>query len=575
MFKCFIKSRRLQLYIPILIALLSTNIASPTSSHALNPQRTGNAREDIKAALINLITATPSKIDNTATLSNPELGCKYPKNDELTEKTTLLAFPGGEEVAVSGYGYWFTTYDYVYPDPDIKYKGQRSISAIRFGGFILPLALFFEFSGTFDASNWNGICFWYMRNSQCENYTFIALIDENIKFADYYWENLPNDQWIWLSASFNDSLWCIDEGFNWQKIKYLVFATDAFSSEEYLTIAWMHIDEPMFYAIRGSGLVDYADVSSSNTKIYGELFVDTQEYISDADFWAVRITVEKLVADLLPFYIEVRLEMPPECEEFPANHVPQSGEYGRSRASYSFSYHGIGFSVALPLYVVTYERQTDTKTRIKWQVSPSMYSLIATCEGPVMADYCQFAVGFKVPEGFKPYVQAQVSIAYYKDYGITKRVHSAETLSLMVDPPGVGEIPPMNPPTFNPPQELKTVKINSFRIFSPHNESHNTTKILKDGFGVWLNITFGLKNTQAMVGVELYDKNNRLVSGIWVLASAWCYGTSTCTVYNSIANFAALGQGTLRIMLKTNWAWQENCNFIPEYHIPIEIIDVR
>lgn len=209
---------------------------------------------------------------------------------------------------------------------------------------------------------------------------------------------------------------------------------------------------------------------------------------------------------------------------------------------------------------------------MQWKVEPNK-NIFGIDEGPVFTDYCQFAVGFRTPANRKPYVWIFAEVVYYRYMGDAPIFPEElkDKLWLDVDPQGAEVITPSDPPTIAYPKEVSIVRINAFKI--SQSWSSNTT-VLKRGemYTFWLNLTWGLKNTQVMIGVEVYDSSGQLVSGSWVLASSWVYNVSTyCEFGTAISKIAALGSATIEVTVKTDWPEKKNYDFIPKITIPIRI----
>jgi hypothetical protein len=331
------------------------------------------------------------------------------------------------------------------------------------------------------------------------------------------------------------------------------------------------------------GLIDIDEEVGNKTTVYAELFHDGEETIDEYDFWAVRVTVEDppvIPIYTEPFYVRVYLEMADWCEEFPANHVPQSGEYGRTKYSLSFSFYGIGFSVTNALYSITFSKwQEGGKTKMQWIVEPNK-NIIGVAEGPVFRDYCQFGVGFRTPADKKPYVRIFAEVVYYSHLGFRLILFNElqDELWLEVDPPGADMIDISQPPTIEYPEQIRIFRINSFKISlgaTSWEEAENTT-VLKKGWGLscWFNITSGLENVPTMVGVEVYDSDGQLVEGCWILSEpSWAFGTHLYGFGGGPAlPNAVLGNGTIVILVMTNWPWKENAlEIIPQITISIRI----
>ena len=162
---------------------------------------------------------------------------------------------------------------------------------------------------------------------------------------------------------------------------------------------------------------DYKTGSNGQLKVTAVLYKDTGERDSNYDYYAIKATLQdiKYQNDIWtsPLIAVLRIIVPSYAVEVPVNHEPQAGiHFGQSRIS--FSYQGIGFSTLLPSMFVSYTDSTSGSYRyFDWRADGTT-GIIAWAF--VFEDYAEYAVGIRVPQGYKPYVYVGGQVAWYTSW---------------------------------------------------------------------------------------------------------------------------------------------------------------
>ncbi|MBD3159423.1 MAG: hypothetical protein GF309_11585 [Candidatus Lokiarchaeota archaeon] len=198
-------------------------------------------------------------------------------------------------------------------------------------------------------------------------------------------------------------------------------------------------------------IIDSNYDEGSQLKVSVVLKQDTGEQDDEWDYYSMKVTIEdtKYKNDfwVFPLKAVVYVSVPLDAEEVPSNHRPKAG-FKYTQSSFSFEYEGITFSLTLPKMSIAYEESTDDNYRyFKWTLDgatgPIGWSQIFT-------DYADFAVGVRVPQGFKMQAWAWSEVAWYQNYGLVWLYHSKEAIGwVYVDSPG-SILPPVLPTIPNP-----------------------------------------------------------------------------------------------------------------------------
>jgi hypothetical protein len=188
-------------------------------------------------------------------------------------------------------------------------------------------------------------------------------------------------------------------------------------------------------------IIDSDYKKGTQLKVSAVLYKDTGEIDSSWDYYAIKVTLQDIKYQndpwLSPLIAGVRIAVPTWAEEVPANHEPTAGWHW-GQASITFTYQGIGFSMLLPSYYVTYSDSVSGSWRyFDWTVDGDGIWF-------VFEDYAEFAVGVRVPQGWKPYFYVQGWAHWYTFYIFVFYYHSTDNVYwVVVDPPSVdpGELP--------------------------------------------------------------------------------------------------------------------------------------
>jgi hypothetical protein len=272
-----------------------------------------------------------------------------------------------------------------------------------------------------------------------------------------------------------------------------------------------------------------------------------------------------------PLYAKVHLEMQGSAEEFPDNHQPQAGSYGSHPVSLGFSYYGIGFSVTAPAYYIDYSGgYQNGKLIIEWNIRPSTMLFIAA--GWVFIDYTSYAIGVRVPEGYKPYVMAYTEVVYYKKTDLWPIYYDQLIDKVgwaVVDPPGANPVVPETPDPMNPPTEVYTARVNQVQTTDWKGQAKTTFRRGEDIY-IYFNWDWGPNDTMTLV-TELYDNTSTRIGFCAVWYSNLSLGNYECGFGLLISNSANLGSATLHVNIYTCYPWQGGKEYSPETIVTMEI----
>lgn len=212
--------------------------------------------------------------------------------------------------------------------------------------------------------------------------------------------------------------------------------------------------------------------STSKLELDGVMYHDWSSGTPNYDYWAIEVTLSDLKyknsgtidSEIHPWTTTIELEMNSFCEEFPANHLPQQGDYGSSQASLGFSYMGIGFSIQGSAYSVSFREWHDPSTDnlvCQWTFDFGTFLGIPAglpwhTGGPFpWIDYVQVSIGVRTPVAYKPTVQIGASNVWELHTYIPNRFYYADSDYVWdspLDPPESVPITPKNmstAPLFN------------------------------------------------------------------------------------------------------------------------------
>ncbi|WGM88524.1 MAG: hypothetical protein NUK63_06260 [Candidatus Bathyarchaeum tardum] len=154
------------------------------------------------------------------------------------------------------------------------------------------------------------------------------------------------------------------------------------------------------------------------------LYKDTGELDPNYDYYAIKVTLADIEYQndewTCPYVATVRVAVPLDAIEPPGSHQPTAG-FHSGQASISFSFEGIGFSMQLPAYQVSYSTSTDANFRyFDWTIDGDGWWFI-------FQDYAEFSVGIRVPQDSEPEVWAGGWAAWYTYYGLIFQPHSEDS----------------------------------------------------------------------------------------------------------------------------------------------------
>jgi len=211
-------------------------------------------------------------------------------------------------------------------------------------------------------------------------------------------------------------------------------------------------------------LIDSDAKTGNKLRISIGLYKDAGEQDPKYDCYAVKAYIENIYSrnDFWKgiLFADIQLLFPDWCDEIPTNHKPEAG-FRWSESTVSFSFEGIGFSIRLPAFSVSYEiTKKNGWLRITWK-----YSGLIGGKGPValwawwvFSDYTEAAVGVRVPAG-KKHCYMKAWAAWYKHWLFFCRLDAMERVAFCyVDPPDVEP----EPLTFEP-EEVETPSIITIR----------------------------------------------------------------------------------------------------------------
>jgi len=356
-----------------------------------------------------------------------------------------------------------------------------------------------------------------------------------------------------------------------QKLSYL----DGFYSKEYSSAATPYLEVTCSSDLP-HGLIDTDEIFGEKTRLCAELFHDGLESDPDYDYFAVRVTVADpyiVVPTHHPLYVKVRLEMQDFCEEFPDNHQPQAGSYGSHPISLGFSYYGIGLSVTAPAYYIDYFRgYQNGKLIVEWNIRPS--TILGIAAGWVFIDYTSYAIGVRVPEGYKPYVIAYTEVDYYKRMSLWPIYYDQLVDKVgwgAVDPPGANPITPETPDPLNSPTEVYTARVNQVQITDRKGQA-KTSFQRGETIYIYPNWDWGPDDTMTLV-INLYDTTDTWIGFAAATWSRLSPGNWRCGFGFFISYRANPGPVTIRANIYTYPPWWGGKEYAPETTIPIEILN--
>lgn len=511
----------------------------------------------------------------------------YPQNDELTESAHRQTYGLKEYLLVS---YPFAQYWCEMSNPGnsifaIKDAQDGIGNATIFDvAYVNHHYLLFYFTDEMNLASCHYIKYWQRlsvaHTGNCW-FGFFSFEGAEEYFAAINYTVNPNG--LRYRQEFNvlqASDWFVEPGFDWNRVSGFLIA-----SEITQVGSVMSIDAPKLYfnfpeplpvnevIDENEGIGEVFDAAYTDPRIRMKVQLWHGNISLEREHWLLKIYAEDMFylenpgASVHPSFCKINVILPEVAEEDPPFHIPQAGYVGSSRFSTGLSYYGIGFSVASPEKYISYSRYYENGVlKIEWNVEPS--KVIGSVSGFLFFDYCEFAVGFTTPIGYKSWAYVSGEVKMYMRsmpldwWPFCSYLWREEIDWLYVDPPGSEPVEPETPnPIPSTPQDLYLVCVNTLQTC--HWNGAPKTEFQR-GDMVWVdvNYTWGRPlSTQKCIDLRIYDSEGNMISlmmmkgwiwreGYYLLQGHKCFGTSMF-----IPQFAKLGQAKIVIRILNDWPW--------------------